>query len=85
MALYADVGIPVVTVGGASTITDDPVGPTWDQVWSFAGLSQGGATIPLADAERILSLVTGDDSPMAPGTMLEDLRARRAPPIPVHS
>ena len=30
MALYADVGIPVVTVGGASTITDDPVGPTWD-------------------------------------------------------
>lgn len=75
MALYADVGIPVVTVGGASTITDDPVGPTWDQVWSFAGLSQGGATIPLADAERILSLVTGDDSPMAPGTMLEDLRA----------
>ena len=75
MALYADVGIPVVTVGGASTITDDPVGPTWDQVWSFAGLSQGGATIPLADAERILSLVTGDDSPMPPGTMLEDLRA----------
>jgi hypothetical protein len=75
MALYADVGIPVVSAGGGSTITDDPVGPTWDQVWSFAGLSQGGATIPLADAERILSLATGDDSPMAAGTRLEDLRA----------
>jgi hypothetical protein len=78
LAVYSELGIPVIDAAGVSTIADDPIGPRWDHVWSIGGLSRGKATFPLADLGTTLGL--DDTTPIDPAVLLADVRAAALSP-----
>jgi hypothetical protein len=77
LGLYDALGIPVLGQDGASlgSISDDPIGPRYWQLWYASGLDKKGRGIPLRDAGRLIAAGTPELDGVAIGAaLLNDLR-----------
>jgi hypothetical protein len=76
-SVYAALDVPVLDAA-TSVAVADPVGPTWDQVWSVGRLSTRPLALPSDEAERLIAAIVNGDATetvsIEPGTLLNDLR-----------